>query len=80
MSGYRFKRGVMIIDSARRHRIWAINTHGEPMVRGVSRVGTKRWQKAGSGGGKSRGYHGGNGGLDRKDRIERLNYDENLRT
>ena len=74
------KKGELITYTNRSHRKFINIEHGEPFRNDVPRPGTKAWQKAGSGGGKSRGRHGGSGGRERKDKISKINNSEELKS
>ena len=68
-----------ICQTQRGHRKQpAYTSPGEPIPPDRPRVGTRRLTKAGTGGGKSRGLHGGNGGLARRKKINELRGREGL--
>lgn len=71
------KCGLWRIYHARGNRpTWQWTSPGEPLNNVQPRVGTKH--PAGSGGGKSRGLHGGNGGRERQERIADLAKEEQV--
>lgn len=70
------KDGVYITRTNRGHFGWSWTVQGEPIPNNFRRRGTKRL--AGGGGGKSRGKHGGNGGVARKDALATLRKREEL--
>ena len=65
------KKGVLIYRTSRGHQKYVPTEHGVPFPPGARRPGTK--YKAGAGGGKSRGFHGGDGGLFKRTRISTIN-------
>jgi hypothetical protein len=69
---------VYVTTTQRGHSKSSWTHQGEKIPLDASRVGVKAWNKAGSGGGKSRGLHGGNGGVERREKIANLKAKELL--
>lgn len=73
MSKFHWVKGKLLIYSNRGHSFGIASTSpGDSFPNGCKRVGTRWLTKAGSGGAKCRGLHGGNGGRERRESIAEL--------